>query len=811
MLECTASVFLRAAHRERKGMTSTGCDKLLVADLVNATSESRAMSRTFIFTRAMSKLLSLAKPPSSSDDAEYLVGRLRGAHVLVILAVAFNLWSLRGERLTVAYPNDSGMHLQMTTSAMHLLRHGISPFDHWYPLLSLGSSFFVQYQSFSAVLTGALALIFGPHASFAWSLYLLLSLWPLCVYWSTRLLSWGRWESALAAALAPLLFTVTGRGFGHQSYIWIGSGLWSQLWAMWTLPLAWAFSWRYVAQRKSLLQAVLLLSLTISFHFLTAYLAGLTLAVWVIIRPGQFVARSARALLLGIGALLSTAWVTVPLFVHSKWLAVNQFQVGTSINDSYGARRVLSWLLTGQIYDWRRWPLITVFVGVGLLTCLRRWHDDERARAIVGAWLLSLILFFGRPTLGPLLNLLPGNQNLLLQRYIMGVHLAGLVLGALGAVAAAQMCQRAAQRYAPRIIAAVRRFDLDTSPWRRTPLIVILVLIILAPAWTQVSTYDHYSASWITFQRSVASTQGADVNALVSLAESRGGGRIYAGMPSNWGRRFYVGAVPLYVYLEQLNVDAVGFTLRTSGLMTDPEAYFDEFVPGDFATFGIHYMILPVGHRTPVPATPLLTEGPYRLWQVGSSTSAALIQVVDTFGVIDATNADLGPRTSPFLRSGLSGRGIYPTVAFAGSVAATPTLSRVTDQHGDAGTVLQQSQDLLTHETARATVVARRRAVVLLKVAYDPGWHVIVDGRPATTIMLAPALVGVQVSPGRHEVIFTYRGFAHYEPLIALSVLTLCGFAMVPWWWRRRGVAPQVQRGALDPREPGQSERASTT
>ncbi len=44
---------------------------------------------------------------------------LRGLHLLVALAVIFNFWSLRFERLAVAYPNDSGMHLQMTTQAMH--------------------------------------------------------------------------------------------------------------------------------------------------------------------------------------------------------------------------------------------------------------------------------------------------------------------------------------------------------------------------------------------------------------------------------------------------------------------------------------------------------------------------------------------------------------------------------------------------------------------------------------------------------------------------------------------------------------------
>jgi hypothetical protein len=662
----------------------------------------------------------------------------------------------------------------------------MSPFDHWYPLLSLGSAFFVQYQSLSAVITGALSILFGVHATFAWSLYLLLSLWPLCVYWSTRLLSWGRWESAIAAAVSPLLFTVTGRGFGHQSYVWIGSGLWSQLWAMWTLPLAWAFSWRYLSQRRSLLPAVLTLSLTITFHFLSAYLAALTLAVWIVIRPSQFFARASRGLLLGVCSLLATAWVTLPIVVHARWLAVNQFQVGTTINDSYGARRVLSWLVTGQIYDWHRWPVITVLVGFGLLACLRRWRFDERARALVGAFSLSLLLFFGRPTLGPLLDLLPGNQSLLLQRFIMGVHLAGLVLAGVGAVSSASFLWRHGVSRATFTMTSPRWSRWATSPRARTALLIVVVVSFLTPAWTQISTYDGYSAAWITYQRHVAPTQGAEVDSLVAFAQSRGGGRIYAGMPSNWGHHFYVGAVPVYIYLEQLNVDAVGFTLRTSGLMTDPEAYFDESVPGDFAAFGVHYMILPVGHPPPVNATLLRTAGPYRLWSVESARASALLQVVDTYGVISANNATLGTRTSAFLQSSLPGKAVYSIISYDGHAAVAPTLTSLVNRRGAAGVVLSQSHDLVNAQSARATIVATRRAVVVLKVAFDPGWRVSVDGRAAATIMLAPALLGVAVPKGRHVVVFTYHGFAYYGVLDSLSALTLLAVAVGPWWWRRR-------------------------
>ena len=215
--------------------------------------------------------------------------------LLVLIAVAYNLWELRAQSLSVEYANDLGMHLQMITIAKDMLSTGKFPLGQWYPYLSLGSPFFVQYQSFSAILTGALGELIGVHHAIAFTLYLLLALWPICVYWSGRLLGWERWVAGVAAVMAPLLFSVTGRGFGSQSYVWLGSGLWSQLWAMWTLPLAWGFSWRYISQRRYLFGAVATLALTIVFHFLTAYLAGLTLIAWVLLRPRHLVPRLARA------------------------------------------------------------------------------------------------------------------------------------------------------------------------------------------------------------------------------------------------------------------------------------------------------------------------------------------------------------------------------------------------------------------------------------------------------------------------------------------------------------------------------------
>ena len=134
----------------------------------------------------------------------------------------------------------------------------------------------------------------------------------------------------------------------------------------------------------------------------------------------------------------------------------------------------------------------------------------------------------------------------------------------------------------------------------------------LAPAWTLMGTYAARNAAAVATQHAADASRNHD-RSDHRLVRQHGGGRTYAGLPSNWGAGFTVGAVPVFKYLESQDIDEVGYTLRTASLMTDPEYFFDEDVPGDFALFGIRYLILPAGHVPPVPAGLVLSRGPYRL------------------------------------------------------------------------------------------------------------------------------------------------------------------------------------------------------
>ena len=573
----------------------------------------------------------------AQSDPGTVLGRFAPGS-LVAAAVVFNLVILRAETTEVPNLNDGSLHMAMMQVALHNIDQGRLPLGAWFPDLGLGSAQFLHYQSLPHIIGALVATIFGTANVYYWSLYLLLSLWPLSVYAGARLFGWDRWIAAIAALLSPLLVSVAGYGFQDSSYTWSGFGLWTQLWGMLLLPLAWGLSWRAVTHGRQYALAALVIALTIACHFLTGYLALLVLVPWVLVDPSQLRRRLMRAVIVGGGALLIASWVLVPLISQAAWSGNLEYYQGTFYFDSYGAPQVLGWLVTGQLYDSGRFPIVTLLVGVGVVVCISRVRRDVRARAVLAAWVLSLLLYFGRPTLGALLSILPGSGDLPLHRYIIGVQLAGLVLAGIGAMWLARLLLAGFTRLAPRVRTAAA-----------AAVIAVAGVALLFPAWSQVAAYNANGAQLMSLQRQADRTDGADLDVLIDMVRAAGDGRAYAGTKANWGRDYTIGSTPVYLELENAGVDAVGSWLNTESLSSDVEAHFDERNLADYDLFNIKYLILPADHPPPVPAYPLARSGRHALWEVATS---GYLEVVDTVGpAIVANRDDIGPQTAGFMES----------------------------------------------------------------------------------------------------------------------------------------------------------------
>lgn len=732
-------------------------------------------------TATVTAVSSPATDDELKDAARMSWGWRFGPWILVGLAVAWGLWELRPELRAVPYLDDSSIHQQMVRFASSRVSEGHLPLTSWFPYLGLGSPQYLHYQSLPSMTAGLIGSVTNPDAVFRWSMYLLLALWPISVYWSGRLFRLSRWTAASAAAVAPFLASAAGIGYETKAYVWVGYGVWTQLWASWTLPLAWGFTYRALHSLRYVLPAVIFIMLTVALHFETGYLAFVPLVVWPFIVWSDLWRRLARAAALGAAALLASAWVIVPLLDQSHWAARNQVLENTGLENGYGARQMLEWLFTGQLYDAGRWLwVITIVVFLGIGSCIANWRRCIAGRALVVVWIVTLLLSFGRTTFGVLYNVVPGSSDVFIRRFQMGVQLSGILLAGVGLVLLGRFALDLAVRLRPDWGRRVM-----TRPGDRSivaGLCIVALCIALIPAWSSLRSYDALNRNNIGMQANADSVQGSQIDDLLGYVKAHPRGRVYAGQPTNWGNEFLVGAVPVYKYLESKDVDEVGYTLRTASLMTDPEYYFDDTNPGDYPLFGIGYLITPEGMPLPVPADQIRCVGQYCLW---SLPEAGYIHVYDTTGVLRATRADVGTKSTTLLDSPVLAEHKDLTVGFNGGEAAPPTSPDSTGVQGSPGRVVVQSADL-ENGTARAVVHTNRKAVVVLSASFDPGWHATVNRHPTPTIMVAPALVGVVVGAGVHTVTFTYQGYGSYTTLFVLALLTLVALAAATLWHRKR-------------------------
>ncbi len=712
----------------------------------------------------------------SSRGAEDRAAAARWPWLLVAGAVVWNLISVRALTSGVAYLNDSSMHEQMVRFATAQLRAGHMPLSSWFPFLGEGSPQFLHYQSLPAILTGAVGLLIGPDVAFRWSFYLLWSLWPISVYLAARAFGGGRGAAGASAAIAPFLVSATGVGYEQHAYLWTGYGVWTQLWAMWTLPLAWGWSWRAVRDGHGYARAVLATALTVAMHFETGYLALAVLLCWPLIAGRPVLVRVRRAAVLLGGSLLAAAWVIVPLLAQRDWAAVNEALQSSGLVNGYGAHQVLVWLISGQLLDAGRLPVVTVLAAVGFGLAWLGWSSDPDGRALLIALALCLLLAFGRTTFGSLVDLIPGSADLFFRRFMMGVQLAALLLAGRGAAWLASRClglleapggaladpplprphARGRGRGAgARVVAAGRL----RPPRRRSG---------RGPAPRRRHT-------------------GRPARPSIAVIKRRGGGRTYAGTPTNWGQTFTVGAVPVFKYLENQDVDEVGYTLRTASLMTNPENEFDERNPSDYRLFGIRYLILPAGHVPPVKRSGWMRSGRSILWAI---RGGAYIQTGRSSGRSPPTARTSAPATERC--SDPAWPLTAPISQFATARAVTASGRRRHARRSAPGTV---SSDMPISPAARP----RRRCRCIAREWRCSAPPMTRAGPPPSTAVAhrphGRACARRRRPPaGTSQVVFRFHGYGDYVELLVLSGLSLAVIALAPLW-----VAARRQRIATEP------------
>src|SRR6267143_1292611 len=432
--------------------------------------------------------------------------------LIVALPMLFNAIALLAEvAFSVPNVNDDAEHVLFIQQASDAWAAGQDPLDFWVPQLELGFPQFLYYQNLPHLVVVALGKVtFGLiplRTLFDLVRYLLLVVFPLTVFWSMRRLGFSEVAAAIGAAAGCLLAGNHRYGFEYDSYVWRGLGVYTQIFGMHLSFLALAALHLVATRGSGVIAAGLVCGALALSHLIYAYMTAITAVVLLLfgLTRANALGRVLRFGAVGALAGVIAAFMWVPFFAQAGYLNVSPY-LDRAKYDSFGAPTILGWLVSGDLLDHGRLPVLTALLAAGIVAALvTRTRLLVLTLVLFGLW---LVLFFGRPTLGPIADLLPLHDGLLFHRFVGGVDLfAILLIGAGGAY----LWELARAEVSPRRLAAVAAAT------------AIVFVPVLAERWS----YYSENGTWMRITQAAINAD-ADAKTVLSALAGQSAGRAYA-------------------------------------------------------------------------------------------------------------------------------------------------------------------------------------------------------------------------------------------------------------------------------------------
>lgn len=673
--------------------------------------------------------------------------------VLLLLALipsALNAIALLPElRLDVPSLNDDAFHYLLIQRASEALANGENPFDHWGPELDLGFPQFFYYQHLPHLAVVCLHRLLLKQVDlftiFNLVRYLLLLGFPLTVYWSMRRLGFSAVAGAIGAAAATLLSSNNRSGFEYDSYVWRGFGLYTQLWAMHLFFITLACLHRVLDRGTGYAAAVVAYVLLLLAHLIYGYMMALMALVLFVngLNRANACRRAARLAIPAVLVAVITSYFWLPFLLFKAYLNASPYLERWKY-DSFGARDILAWLMNGDLLDYGRLPVLTVLLALGVASAL--FARTRPARLALILLLFSLMLFFGRPTWGRLVELLPMHEGLQFVRFNAGVHLAAILLMGVGGEWIWQRLARLPE-HSHAVTAG------------------LLLLLLMTPALRERWEYYALNTQWMNRTKQALDTD-QDAHTILAALTALPPGRTYAGLPNNWGREMKLGDLHFYDLLTFHRIVATSPQHASFSLNADLVWDFDDRNPVHYNLFNLKYVVVPNGLAMP-PFLRRIKETPrYILYQAetsGYAQFAGISGLKDVSSQSSLLSENRSWLVSPDPGTGRFIRYDYPPGS-DGSRGATPVGC-------PGGGAISEERVLPGQVDLRVECPAA--SALVLKMTYHPNWQVAIDGRPQRPFMVSPSFLGVDVPAGVHQVRAVYRSPWWKTALLLLGVCAL--------------------------------------
>lgn len=739
--------------------------------------------------------------------------------LIVLGTIIFNLYLYRNEPTILADPNDNVFQYSLVYRTNWVWENYGCPFslecipnlvDHNVTYWAEGYSLPFYYSHLPQIAIVAthkliiypLTSIISPMSLYQYynlTKYLLLCLFPLPVFLALRFAGFALIPSALTAFFASHYSTDGLYGIDPPSFLWRGYGLTSQLYAMYFMPLAFAFTYRALKNLSPIRILKFYIPNSIfSIFFLVLTTAGhLGIGIITILASFPFIfldinkknlsQRFKKYLLIVASMIFLLSYWIIPILLNNNYHIVSFWDPIWKFN-SYGAYEVIRQYLNGEIFDWGRYPYITFAVTVGFFTLLLKSNFNVFALSFA----LMFVFYFGRTTFGGLIDLIPGMKDFHQHRFIVGVQLTSLFL---------------LPAFFETVFAAFKKIKYTSKFFAYTPIILSVLIITLLSYFIVAQTvkYNSLNHKWIGEANTAYKYYEQDFYKILDYLKNKPKGRIYAGRPGNWGNDFRLGSTQIYMLLSVLGYDMTQWLPETWSMMSENDQNFDERSIHDYDLLNARYIILPAladGQKREFKITEsakfLTRSGPFELYEVATT---GWFDVVESpmFVSSDKTNFlnlvylwHRGfPRTwkmhplisvdkNPSIPQGLQ-RNIKMVneVSYLEHHTSKVIRSIFSDfpflfpQSTPSGQIKTENISRQTYSATIEVPASCNNCMIMFKMSYHPNWQVKIDGTPVEKYAVFPMYVAAPAERGTHTIEITHKPNNLKVLLIILEIILI--------------------------------------
>jgi len=688
--------------------------------------------------------------------------------------------------------NDSTLHVGTAEAIVDQIKHLDNPIDFWLPTWNCGFPLLHHYQFLSQFCVATIHLLVFQAVSvldvYHLLVYLLLLAHPWIVIVSLRRMGFSPWVCVFGALFSLSVLDGDGYGHGYASYHRGGHGLFTQLFALTFFPLFLSSIYRQIRQKTGYFQTTLWGFLVGLSHVFVLYIGMLAAGFfWLVSLDKKCGVKTTKRFIVSVLLIvLSLAFFIWPLVLDSDFHANSLYEIPSKL-DSYGAGKVLDRLFSGKLFDNDRIPALTAIALLGLLVCLGR--RKNRDLAVAGGFALSLLLYFGRPTWGALLKLLPMSADLHFHRFAIGVHVFGTILAGIGAAF---------------LFDHIFKMRHPIKKWAGALALIAVFLIIFMGQFH----FLRYNANTSKTMREGYKKEQHFVENLLAKIPRDGSGRGYAGMRAGWGGNYRLGKVPMYNLLSAAKTPSVGHMAFGWSLAGDFSTQVREKNYTHLNLFDIRWIVSrpddkywegtakriasTQGHA--VYQTPV--SGPFELVQshlIVKADKGSYWNMVTHWLHSDLPRKrqylrlafnevpQLAPKDRLIVMDGTLRMKVYPKGKTTGSHKEVALFDRndpfrkIPNDYPYFGQVLSFKQE--AQGQYQASVQSDSACYLLFKMTYHPGWVATVNGEKTPVCMLSPGFVGIRLDPGTWDVDIWYEAPWYKNWLLLFSITLLAYLA----------------------------------